>query len=714
MRRLAAVLTAASVLLTLALITTAQARVPDAPVGEVTYDEYLAGHDVEDTFDFAKNETDKSQRLGEDGENAGYSGDYGHEGCKIAEEYEVGATEMFWVSPNVANTPQENKQIEATLVDKSDNGYFWVESQYYAPVPEDGTDLATISDGEAAAALADWEKIYPTTRKYFGQEPKKTVVPKNLPPGLPADWRDADCDNRVHILNFPIDTPGASTGYIAGYYSSEHEYPNGTEVNQSRFSNEKEMFFMNSAMLDPGNEDGDYAGVLAHEFFHMIQFGNDYNETTWVNEGLADIAAVVNGFEGVVDGHVSAYSEDPDQSLLDWGSDVSDYGHSFLFFDYFFNHYGQPEDPKTEYLEAYGLAKLLTRTSADGEAGVSRVIATRSDALKQDLDKYFRTGTFGKVFKDNLVANYLDMPEAASGQFGYKNRDVAVANAGTEDTSPDDATVYPYGGEYYEITGKGGFTATAQDPVPVIPAKEGMPKGQYFAWSNRSDEMTTWLQRSVNLSDATAPQLIFKYWYQIEEDWDYAYVRVSKNGGKTWEYQTTTDCGGRATDPNGNNRAVEESGGITGDSEGWQTCTLELAEYAGEKVLIRFEYDTDQAVTEAGYVVDNVRVKDGDKKIFGPSRFEQKMKAWKFGGDGLLDWLRIEPEAKNKPLYQVVTVNGEEVTRQVLRRRHFETKDGQLVLKKERSFDGDKTVLIFSSTTPIATDPFAYSYNVTR
>ena len=415
----------------------------------------------------------------------------------------------------------------------------------------------------------------------------------------------------------------------------------------------------------------------------------------------------------------SAYEDDPDQHLFDWKSDVADYGQAFLFFDYLFNHYGAPEDEGTEELEAYGLAKLLTKTKADGPQGITAVIRNRSDALKQQLHSYYENGNFSKVFRDYLVANYLDLPEAEAGAaaiYSYLNRDVAVANAGTDDQSAEDATVHPYGGEYYEVEGAGEFDATAEDPVAVIPAKEGMPTGKYFAWSNRGDELLTWLQRDADLTDAEAPQLVYRYWHLIEEDWDYAYVRVSKNGGKTWEFQNTSACGGRATDPNGNNRAVEESGGITGDSEGWKKCTLDLAEYAGEKVLIRFEYDTDQAVSEPGFVVDNVKVKEGQETIVGPSRFEtaRSSHAWKFGGAGIVKWTRIKPMAKNKPLFQLVSIRDGYIISILLTRDDFERAGGQLELSDPFTIDGDRTVLIFSGTTPIATDPFAYSYNIAR
>lgn len=643
------------------------------------------------------------------------SAGYGKAGCQPTQTYEVGDQRQFWVSGNVANTPTPTQQITATLAAKSPRGYVWVQDEYYLAVPGAAPEGGFVTQGEAEVAAEKWEKIYDINREYFGSEPNPNTPAVNLPPGLPSDWRDADCDVRVHILNFPIDTVGTSLGYTAGYYSSEHEYPNGDGDHESPYSNEAEMFFMNSAMLDVG--DDTYAGVLAHEFFHMIQFSNDYNEATWVNEGMADIAAVVNGFGDIVQGHISAYEEEPDNHLFDWGSDVSDYGQAFLFFDYLFNHYGEKEADSTDRLEAYGLAKLLTRTTADGPEGISRTIASRSDALKSSLSPYYARGSFKKVFKDYLVANFLDKPDLASGQFGYANRDVKVATAGTEDAAGD-TTVHPYAGDYYDIAGGGKLArVSTRSRVAVIPATQGQPKpkGGFFAWSNRADEMLTYLERKADLGGASAPQLKFRHWYQIEENWDYAYVRVSQDGGNSYEFVNTTDCGGRATNPNGNNRATLESGGITGDSGGWQTCTLDLAPYAGGPVLIRFEYDTDQAVTEPGYVVDNVKLTDGGDVLWRKTKFEKQPRAFEFGGDGIMKWMRIKPKASNKPFFQVISLTGDtDISRKVLTRRKFEATDGLLLLKSPLALKGDRTILIFTATTPIATTPFTYGYQIER
>lgn len=693
---------------------------PSAP--QLSIDDHLLGHlhypAVEQAEEFV--DAQRSVRRPRVNKNA----TWGFKGCKAPAELDVGAEKPFTV---YSYDLGQNTEITAVLAAKTPHGYLWVQKEYYVPADEALPDSGFVTTAEAEDALADWESIYDVNRVYFGEEPNSKSPASNLAPGLPKGWRDADCDPHVSILNFPIDTPLAGVppqpalSYVAGYYSSEHEYPRGDGEGQSPSSNQAEMFFMNSQQLDVGSDQ--YAGVIAHEFYHMIQFSNDFNEATWVNEGMADVAIEVNGFADEVQGHIDAYQDAPDDHLLDWGGGLADYGQAFLFFHYLFAHYGEPENESTDKLESYGLAELLTRTAPDSTKGIGKVLKARPKALKRKLDKYYRKGSFTKVFRDYLVANYLDNSDLSHGEFGYAARDVHVKSEaeqatppGTEAPTEATSTVHPYGADYYEFAAntEGQLTATVDDPVAVIPATEGQPEpaGGYFAWSNRADEMLTYLQRKADLTKAEAPQLVWKYWHLIEEDWDYAYVRVSPDGGKTWEFQNTSECGGRATNPNGQNRAVTESGGMTGDSTGWQECTLDLAAYAGKKVLIRFEYDTDQATTEAGYVVDDVKLVDGGKNVWPLTNFEKKKTPFTFGGDGILKWFRIKPLAKNKPLLQVVRVSGDSVQRQVMTRKKFEKGDNGLTLKTPAPVSGDRAIVIFSGITPIATEPFNYSYQL--
>jgi hypothetical protein len=102
------------------------------------------------------------------------------------------------------------------------------------------------------------------------------------------------------------------------------------------------------------------------------------------------------------------------------------------------------------------------------------------------------------------------------------------------------------------------------------------------------------------LVDALSDTLTFWAWYEIETDWDYAYVEVSTNDGGTWttvEGNITT-----SSDPNGNNRG----NGITGFSSGWVEAIFPLTDYMGDELLVRISYITDASVMEHGIDVDEL------------------------------------------------------------------------------------------------------------
>ena len=95
-------------------------------------------------------------------------------------------------------------------------------------------------------------------------------------------------------------------------------------------------------------------------------------------------------------------------------------------------------------------------------------------------------------------------------------------------------------------------------------------------------------------------------WFEIEEGWDYAYVEASADGGETWTILkglNTTEH-----DPVGNNYGH----GFTGTSNGWQKERIDLTPFAGSQALVRFEYVTDGAVYESGFVIDDVAVPELD------------------------------------------------------------------------------------------------------
>jgi immune inhibitor A len=145
-------------------------------------------------------------------------------------------------------------------------------------------------------------------------------------------------------------------------------------------------------------------------------------------------------------------------------------------------------------------------------------------------------------------------------------------------------------------------TADVQHLLVLLPDKEvdfeiGAPySGSYFYHSGAGNNLDNTMTREVTLPSGTVT-LTAKVRYEIELDWDYAYLTVN---GEPVHTNLSTD-----TNPNGQNFGE----GITGSSEGeWVDLTADLSAYAGQTVTLGFRYWTDGAVAEAGIGIDDIAI----------------------------------------------------------------------------------------------------------
>lgn len=89
-------------------------------------------------------------------------------------------------------------------------------------------------------------------------------------------------------------------------------------------------------------------------------------------------------------------------------------------------------------------------------------------------------------------------------------------------------------------------------------------------------------------------------WYQIETDWDYAYLEISTDGGNSFlsiPGNITTDY-----NPHGTNLG----NGITGSSGGWVQGIFDLTEHEGEEFYLRLRYVTDSWYYYEGFYADDI------------------------------------------------------------------------------------------------------------
>ncbi len=169
----------------------------------------------------------------------------------------------------------------------------------------------------------------------------------------------------------------------------------------------------------------------------------------------------------------------------------------------------------------------------------------------------------------------------------------------------DYETALPFGTADFRLGPAAGGSKQTQALIAVLPDKLVSTQlgaayaGTYFYHSGLGDNLDNRMYQAVAVPAAGA--LLAQVRYQIEKDWDYAYVEVSNDGGATWIPISTNLS--TTTNPNGLNLGQ----GITGDSAGaWVALTADLSAWAGQNVLLGFRYVTDGGTTENGFMLDDI------------------------------------------------------------------------------------------------------------
>jgi hypothetical protein len=465
---------------------------------------------------------------------------------------EVGEKDQFWVLNNETNT---HFQIDATLRYVTPHVYFWAE------------DGVRFDEDEMKELIDTFEnEIYPTNREFFGSE---------WTPGIDGD---------PHIYILYANNLGSS---VAGYFSSGNSY--NPLVNE--YSNAHETYVL-SATSDLGVP-YTYA-TLAHEFVHMIQFNSDQNDDTWLTEGFAQVGAFINGYD--VGGWDWAYAGEPDLQLNDWspipGTNGPHYGQSFLYLAYYMDRFG---------------SEATRALNTNPENGLDSVDGTLAQLNITDP----QTGeliTADDVLIDWAVAMFLQDESVGDGRYTYNNYANAPRTYATETISscPSDPLgrdVFQYGIDYISVDCEGDFTLRFEGSTVASLLPEDPYSGEYAFWSNKGDESNMTLTRGFDFDDTSGPiMLSFRTWYDLEEDYDYLFLEISEDDGQSWQILTTPS--GTDEDPSGNSYGW----GYNGKTAGWILEEVDLSDYAGKKVWVRFEYVTDEAVNGEGLLLDDISV----------------------------------------------------------------------------------------------------------
>jgi hypothetical protein len=217
--------------------------------------------------------------------------------------------------------------------------------------------------------------------------------------------------------------------------------------------------------------------------------------------------------------------------------------------------------------------------------------------------------------------------------------------------------VNQYGIDFIRIECQTPQTLTFDGTTLVTVVEGEAHSGDYSVWSNRGDHSNMTFSRTFDFSDVSG-EIDFDYWvwYDIEEDWDYLYLVASADGGETWEILATPSS--TDTDPTGNSYGWAYTGKSGGGTESaWIRESVDLSRFAGQEVILQFEYVTDAAVNGEGLLLDDLSI----DAIGYSEDFESGYGGWEAAG-----FVRLYNSIPQPYIVLIVEYGDEIVVREVL------------------------------------------------
>lgn len=287
----------------------------------------------------------------------------GAEAPAAAAEYQVGDTRSFWAVDftRTRGFPYSQYQVEAECRAVGSYAYYFV--QLGARNPLTGA-LLEVSDTVVERFVAAFEDSTPGSPR----DPEKGIYEHNTEVFGPIPDEDGDAKMVILFMNILDGATSRDEEHYGGYFYAVNQSQTdpvdfGGGVRQR--SNMTEMLYVD-IYPDPPDEPI-VLSAIAHEMQHLIQWGNDPNEITAVNEGLSEYASFLSGFglRGI-----AQYVTRPNVDLLSWqryGSVLNDYSRMGLWTYYLGTRFGE------------GFIRALSLSPVSGRSGIEAALVSGGD-----------------------------------------------------------------------------------------------------------------------------------------------------------------------------------------------------------------------------------------------------------------------------------------------------------------------------------------------
>ncbi|NQY04753.1 MAG: immune inhibitor A, partial [Flavobacteriaceae bacterium] len=146
----------------------------------------------------------------------------------------------------------------------------------------------------------------------------------------------------------------------------------------------------------------------------------------------------------------------------------------------------------------------------------------------------------------------------------------------------------------------GGWAITTEDFYSSTSSITDSPNTIY---GNNQDKSID-LVNNLDLTNAIAANLTFYAKWEVETNWDYVQVEVSTNNGVTW----TPQCGNYTNEGVANQTGAENEPLYDGTQNTWIQESIDLSDYLGSTIRIRFRLYTDNTQRRDGFYFDDLEV----------------------------------------------------------------------------------------------------------
>jgi len=341
-------------------------------------------------------------------------------------EYHVGDTKTFW-RWNLSVMPPSWVQTPATCRGVGEHSYIFVANDQWN---------VHMTQANVDSVLVRLEENTPHDPLHGAIE-LDTLLFGNIPDEL---------DNDPRLIVFYSALGSFQGTSFDGYFSAYNQVTEAQaqQMNPTGHSNECEMIYMTCYPLNPVAPIR--LSVLAHELEHLIHWGADTNEESWLDEGCAELAMVAYG----VPDPISGFNSNPDNNLTAWNQTTADYVKVMLFFTYLQEHY-----------DATGMIRSLVADPLNGMA-----------SLEAQLALHHPETTVGEVLRNWGIANALDNPQPCDGLYNYFSLDLPDFSMNSLNVHPAMAnqSIQPYATDYlYFNLGQGtsSFAVNVDPPVHI-------------------------------------------------------------------------------------------------------------------------------------------------------------------------------------------------------------------------------------------------------